>query len=590
MKRRIEKRYEELITCLQEAQQEINDLKANSRDKTFTQLQQKVSDVLYTEIKNIEKEVENSMKHISWDNLVIAFFGETNAGKSTIIETFRILYETDRPKGTDGLIVGDGRQDFTKDANEYTMSIGGKKFTLIDVPGIEGNEQEFKEIIIDALHKAHCVFYVHGHTTKPNAATTAKIKEYLGDWVNVYSIYNIKGSVSSYEKKEKREVLLPEKKLKKEKLVKDTFQNILGDIYKGNVSLQALLAMCANASFSSEHIHFLGYQEKLLEYFGSPNEMLRFSQFQTLSYLVEQKSVDFIDEIVEANKQKMLSLAKRTSNIVNRTLNNGDTQLSNVRDILKDFRRDVSSTLNETRNNTKSLTRGLVRQEMGLLKTKLFNVVESATDNREQEANNIISTFKRDLPLKIKTRIQTQIGMAQKKIEQKAKDVDFINVRLTFNQQFYIDSNIQIYDALEELDISFDDVLDFGVTVAGMAGTGAAIGSFVPIVGTIAGAIGGAVVGTIVHGAKSAMGDGGKGEAKKEISNKIREFQDKILRQITPYLNSVDSQINKELKKATSLINDEIERIEEFDKITDSIKRKMEIYSNNIKQSAYGKI
>lgn len=47
-------------------------------------------------------------------------FGETNAGKSTIIESLRILYR-EKPSqisqidnNADGLIVGDGRSDFTK--------------------------------------------------------------------------------------------------------------------------------------------------------------------------------------------------------------------------------------------------------------------------------------------------------------------------------------------------------------------------------------------------------------------------------------------------------------------------------------------
>lgn len=54
------------------------------------------------------------------------------------------------------------------------MSIGGHQFTLIDVPGIEGNEEEFKDVIQVALHKAHCVFYVQGHNKKPDEATAKK--------------------------------------------------------------------------------------------------------------------------------------------------------------------------------------------------------------------------------------------------------------------------------------------------------------------------------------------------------------------------------------------------------------------------------
>ncbi|XKU40217.1 hypothetical protein BG51_21585 [Pseudomonas [fluorescens] ATCC 17400] len=38
-------------------------------------------------------EISYLEKHAEWDNFTIAFFGETNAGKSTIIESLRILFE-----------------------------------------------------------------------------------------------------------------------------------------------------------------------------------------------------------------------------------------------------------------------------------------------------------------------------------------------------------------------------------------------------------------------------------------------------------------------------------------------------------------
>lgn len=65
-------------------------------------------------------------------------------------------------EGVDGLIVGDGQADFTKVYKEYKLKVKGKPFTLIDVPGIEGNEDDFKDEIKKALTQAHCVFYVQG--------------------------------------------------------------------------------------------------------------------------------------------------------------------------------------------------------------------------------------------------------------------------------------------------------------------------------------------------------------------------------------------------------------------------------------------
>ncbi|EMH46562.1 hypothetical protein HMPREF1437_01125 [Helicobacter pylori HP116Bi] len=42
----------------------------------------------------------------------------------------------------DGAIIGDGRSDFTLETRSYTLKHGNKTFTLLDVPGIEGDEKK----------------------------------------------------------------------------------------------------------------------------------------------------------------------------------------------------------------------------------------------------------------------------------------------------------------------------------------------------------------------------------------------------------------------------------------------------------------
>ena len=59
--------------------------------------------------------------------------------------------------GVDGLIVGTGESDYTQVYKEYKMNIGGVPFTLIDVPGIEGNEAKYEEEIAWLLIRLTCV-------------------------------------------------------------------------------------------------------------------------------------------------------------------------------------------------------------------------------------------------------------------------------------------------------------------------------------------------------------------------------------------------------------------------------------------------
>ena len=284
----IESLYAELLHIISDTKQDVSGLKAVN--SSFNTTKRAIWETLNTQIELAGKELSKAKNETIWDNLVIAFFGETNAGKSTIIETFRILFDLNRQKG-DGLIVGDGRHDFTKTYEEYRLSIGGHQFTLIDVPGIEGNEEEFKDIIQTALHKAHCIFYVQGHNKKPEEATARKIKKYLGDWVKVYSIYNVRGGAGNYDEEDERETLLTEGVLKTENLIHIEFKRILGDVYAGHITLQALLAMCANAVFSEQREDLINTQQKLFRYFGNAERIMQFSQFQTLNYLVERERI-----------------------------------------------------------------------------------------------------------------------------------------------------------------------------------------------------------------------------------------------------------------------------------------------------------
>ena len=252
---------------------ELNDLKESIsnlngvRNKQLADIQTCFINALENEINSASEEMKNAIDGTIWDRLTIAFLGETNAGKSTIIETFRILCDNSRIVNTDGRIVGDGRSDFTKQYEEYSLKIGNIPFTLIDVPGIEGNEKEYADGIKKALRRAHIVFYVHGDNNKPNRATASKIKEYLGDWVNVYTLYNVRSAPDNYEEPKDRETLFSNSVLECEKLIRDTFTEVLGSVYKGNFTLQAFLAMCAFANFSPERSDLIKRQKMAFSFF-----------------------------------------------------------------------------------------------------------------------------------------------------------------------------------------------------------------------------------------------------------------------------------------------------------------------------------
>ncbi len=138
------------------------------------------------------KELESLKNNEEWENFTIAFYGETGAGKSTLIECLRLffkerskmdqqerfksLYSTyqknyqndERNKQAvlnelhslqDGATIGDGRSDFTLETRSYTLKHNNKTFTLLDVPGIESDEKKLLNKFL-TLHKKPMLFFM----------------------------------------------------------------------------------------------------------------------------------------------------------------------------------------------------------------------------------------------------------------------------------------------------------------------------------------------------------------------------------------------------------------------------------------------
>lgn len=583
----IKKAYKNLQDILQDTQWEVSDL--NGANSQFNTVKDKIAFAFDTKIKEAKKELNVALKDTVWDKLVIAFFGETNAGKSTIIETFRILFD-DKRKKEDGLIVGDGRHDFTKTYEEYHLSSAGHPFTLIDVPGIEGNESEFKDVIKTALHKAHCVFYVQGHNKKPDRATAEKIKKYLGDWVKVYSIYNVRGGVSNYDEEEERETLITPGVLKSESLIQAEFKTILGDVYAGHVTLQGLLAMSAKASFSPKREDLIRGQQKLLKYFGgSADKVLEFSQFKTLTTLVEQKALNFVSEIIEANKQKLVSLAGNIAADIEQVMESQKSYLANLDSNLRTINREVcNNSMDSALRNITNKTRNAITSSYSELKSRIFNLINDEPENINQLAELHQQEVIENLGNRIKSIVNDELKKVRKTANRKIKDLDGVNIRpIQFNRTVDVGADIDFSGALEELDVDFNDVLSWTASTAKSAAAGAFVGSFIPVVGTLVGAGIGAVVGGIAH---ACSGDGGKADARKSVSDAIAKVTQQANNNINSMLGPVIKDINDQKRQLSNSIKEELSNIEELQDTLDSFDDEIAEFVNGLKHKRYGRI
>ncbi|MBT9137324.1 MAG: hypothetical protein DDT34_02414 [Firmicutes bacterium] len=114
-----------------------------------------------------------------------------NRQLTALLDTL-LIYERKKAQvnRVDGLIIGTGEADFTKGNTLYPLSYHGKRFQLIDVPGIEGDERKYAPMVREAVAKAHLVFYVNGTNKKPEKATAKKIRSYLKFGTQVCPLIN----------------------------------------------------------------------------------------------------------------------------------------------------------------------------------------------------------------------------------------------------------------------------------------------------------------------------------------------------------------------------------------------------------------
>ena len=161
-------------------------------------------------------------------------------------------YENRRYFQVDGCIIGDGSQDFTRTYSSFALDINGSSAQLIDIPGIEGDEEKFTEIIKSALKKAHLVCYVARESKGIEENTLKKIKEYMQKNVTeMVGIHNIplqpklEYDGDDYVGDITREIEL---KNRKNRNIEEQLQRAIPDgMYRDTVGISALPGLCALA-------------------------------------------------------------------------------------------------------------------------------------------------------------------------------------------------------------------------------------------------------------------------------------------------------------------------------------------------------
>ncbi|PUD32449.1 50S ribosome-binding GTPase [Helicobacter pylori] len=127
---------------------------ADDKDEKLKRFNQEALELFQKLERESLKELESLKNNEEWENFTIAFYGETGAGKSTLIECLRMFFKEpskrdqqerfkrlyaeknhrdsghallELEKFQDGAIIGDGRSDFTTKTRSYQKAHSSAK-------------------------------------------------------------------------------------------------------------------------------------------------------------------------------------------------------------------------------------------------------------------------------------------------------------------------------------------------------------------------------------------------------------------------------------------------------------------------------
>lgn len=329
---------------------------ADDKDEKLKRFNQEALEVFQKLERESLKELESLKNNEEWENFTIAFYGETNAGKSTLIECLRMFFKEqskinqqerfkrlysnyqnnyqndERNKQAvlnelhslqDGAIIGDGRSDFTLKTRSYSFQYNHQNFILLDVPGIEGNEKKVIDQISNATQKAHAIFYV---TKTPNPPQKGeenkegmieKIQRQLDSQTEVWTIFN-KPITSPRALKDK---LINENEQESLKILNKEMKNILGKHYMGHQIVSTQMAFYGLSSALIPESDFYEKKQKFLDFFKAEEWLLYKSHFQQLrEFITEALLKNSRNKIIESNCNKALKVVEQLQNTIKTTI------------------------------------------------------------------------------------------------------------------------------------------------------------------------------------------------------------------------------------------------------------------------------
>ncbi|NHA44152.1 GTPase [Helicobacter pylori] len=459
---------------------------ADDKDEKLKRFNQEALKVFQQLESKSLKELESLKNNEEWENFTIAFYGETGAGKSTLIECLRMffkeqskvvqqerfkrLYAEKNHRGSghallelekfqDGAIIGDGRSDFTLKTQSYSFQYNHQTFTLLDVPGIEGSEKKVIDQISNATQKAHAIFYV---TKKPNPpqkgeegkrGTIEKIQRQLDSQTEVWTIYN-KPINSPRALKDK---LIDESEKESLKILNKEMKNILGKHYMGHQIVSAQMAFYGLSQALLPESDFYKNKQKFLDFFKEEEWLLYKSRFQQLGeFITEALLENSHAKIIQSNCNKALKAIEELQEAIEITIEKQiDPMIKEAQEHQQEARYNLDRSTEKFILNLTNSAFCEIDQFKSDLREKMYAHINKNIGDEEckeifkNELIQGIETLHEDIKWRFREceeRFNGEIKEAIKQLEYRIKDslamLERISIDRGFNLNFDTDSGI----------------------------------------------------------------------------------------------------------------------------------------------------
>ena len=537
----------------------------------------------------------------------------------TILDNAKIIVESFADAdAVDGEIIGTGRRDYTQSVTGYTLHYKGKDFVLYDVPGIEGNEKKFESIIQEAVNKSHLVFFITSDTKEVEPATADKIKKYLRNDSDVYSIINlhlppkknrdveIDGTYQDELKQKFKNIETSSLKLNTDKTLSDK----LGNNYKSGIIINGKEAFCACAFKDGRTTIIPDANDKTLredqkkflnEFSYDIDSMKRESHINDIEKIINSHSDGFEEFIIESNKKKFIARLREThSKVVDLKVDAtkkcddfiaGYQGINNAAEGARiDFEKYISG--NYIAESVQGIMDKILDEMYELIEKKKGDLNKSDCElffeMREKRIEDGIVNALQDNFKEAVSRFENRIDEAVRRF-----NIDVENMRKFSDVNFTIPKPdlSGISDAMKYgwKDFFKKDLWSIGSFAAG----GFFLGSAIPIIGNAVGAITGAFLGVIMSAVSWFMG------SKRRIAkakSKAREQFDKAENEI---INNLEKEFQsstyiQKMQECTTMIQEycstEIHKFEIIGTKMENLVKDLDAKVNKLKNTDYGKL